>query len=362
MKIHGIFRGFPGLGRVVSGVELLESMRINFDAEIRAFSYLQGEAYLIQRGYIKQYEVKHSDYSTMGIIPVSNYGEWILRNIERDSPDLIIIDGEPLMIQAIKLCFPSIYVLSLLNPFDVNNPFNERSSQQYFNHLYSLSDEVIVHGLVKAANPGNYKEFSSINTILRKEVLQIVRKSIKNKISFILGGGTVNTDNTFIEGTVSIVKKATLVADSFKGFEIHIYCSSELIFRKVNESIEYRNNIIIHLEISDPATYFFDSKLIISRGGRNTVSELLYLGIPSIVIATGCGFRINEQKSNIEEVDKISNNMFYMTTSEIDDSEFIKTCDFLINRIEGDVISKWNSGNIEAFKILERLFKNNLVY
>lgn len=33
-RILGIFRGFPGLGRVVAGVSLLETLRDKYDYEI----------------------------------------------------------------------------------------------------------------------------------------------------------------------------------------------------------------------------------------------------------------------------------------------------------------------------------------
>ena len=35
MKILGIFRGFPGLGRVVAGVSLLETIKMNYNCEIK---------------------------------------------------------------------------------------------------------------------------------------------------------------------------------------------------------------------------------------------------------------------------------------------------------------------------------------
>ena len=35
MRILGIFRGFPGLGRVVAGVSLLEELRDQYGANIR---------------------------------------------------------------------------------------------------------------------------------------------------------------------------------------------------------------------------------------------------------------------------------------------------------------------------------------
>ena len=51
-KILGIFRGFPGLGRVVAGVSLLETLRDNYDCDVRVISYLQGNKYLESRGYV----------------------------------------------------------------------------------------------------------------------------------------------------------------------------------------------------------------------------------------------------------------------------------------------------------------------
>ena len=41
-RILGIFRGFPGLGRVVAGVSLLETLRDDYGFDVRVTSYLQG--------------------------------------------------------------------------------------------------------------------------------------------------------------------------------------------------------------------------------------------------------------------------------------------------------------------------------
>lgn len=35
-KNLGIFRGFPGLGRVVAGVSMLETLRDNYDCDIKS--------------------------------------------------------------------------------------------------------------------------------------------------------------------------------------------------------------------------------------------------------------------------------------------------------------------------------------
>lgn len=57
-KVMGIFRGFPGLGRVVSGVTLLETLRDEYGCSIEIISYLQGNHYLELKGirtFMKQY-------------------------------------------------------------------------------------------------------------------------------------------------------------------------------------------------------------------------------------------------------------------------------------------------------------------
>lgn len=50
-KILGILRGFPGLGRVVSGVSILETLRDSYGYDIKIISYLQGNKYLYSRSY-----------------------------------------------------------------------------------------------------------------------------------------------------------------------------------------------------------------------------------------------------------------------------------------------------------------------
>ena len=60
-KILGIFRGFPGLGRVVSGVSLLETLRDEYGCCIEIISYLQCNRYLELKGYENLHEVVRMD-------------------------------------------------------------------------------------------------------------------------------------------------------------------------------------------------------------------------------------------------------------------------------------------------------------
>ena len=65
MKILGIFRGFPGLGRVVSGVALLETLRDKYDVN-KCISYLQGNRYLESHEFEDIREAIPMDYCSIG--------------------------------------------------------------------------------------------------------------------------------------------------------------------------------------------------------------------------------------------------------------------------------------------------------
>ena len=47
-------------------------------------------------------------------------------------PDVILIDGEPLILQSIKISHPSIKIITLLNPADVNNSQQRQGSHGLF--------------------------------------------------------------------------------------------------------------------------------------------------------------------------------------------------------------------------------------
>ena len=145
MRILGIFRGFPGLGRVVSGVSLLETLRDCYACEVKMISYLQGNRYLESRGYTDIQEAIPMDYSSIGLVPTNRMGVFIHSTIKSFSPDIVLIDGEPLIIQALRISYPNLKIVTLLNPADVDNPHNDKEAMDYFNHLYSLADLAIVH-------------------------------------------------------------------------------------------------------------------------------------------------------------------------------------------------------------------------
>jgi len=356
MKIIGIFRGFPGLGRVVSGVEIIEYFKETYQAETKIFTYLQGEEYITQRGYMIEYPVLIEDYSSIGIIPVSSYGEFIIRQILEFNPDFLIIDGEPLMIQAIKFLLPKIKIATFLNPFDVDNPSNQPSSSLFFNTLFSMADLAIVHGFWKVENHSKNNNLYSINTIIRKEVLSITPTRSKDKICCILGGGTVNSKREFQSKSISIAIKCMLLADFFEDFEFHIFCGSSEIFNEISNE-ERKANTFLHPNLASCEKYFKDSKLIIARAGRNTISEVFYLEIPAIVIPSGCKFRAIEQKTNAEIVEEMSCNRIINVDENISIADLVIQCKKML-KIDFQESKNWIPGNEQAIELLLNLYNS----
>lgn len=297
-KILGIFRGFPGLGRVVSGVSLLETLRDKYGYSIEIISYLQGNRYLELKGYKNLHEVVPMDYCSIGLLPTNVIGTYIHEKIRCFLPDVVIIDGEPLIIQALRISYPKLKIVALLNPADIENEQNDKDAMRYFNAMYSLSDLAIVHGLRSVSKIGSYKKIVSVNTILRKEILK-VNTNRTNNIFCLLGGGTVNVGYSFSESTIQIAKLSMDASEYLKEYKMHIVCSSKNIYDALNE-FKHGKNIILYDKILDIQEYYSKAGLIITRSGRNTLSELAYLGIPALSFLSGCQYRKAEQKQNLE--------------------------------------------------------------
>ncbi len=345
MRIAGIFRGFPGLGRVVSGSEILSSLK-HQGAEVKLFTYMQGSEYVRSLGYTTSYDVHNTDVSSIGIIPVSNYGEMIFNQLREFNPDLVLIDGEPLILTSLKISLPNIKIVALLNPYDVMNPHNQWSSNLFFQHAYSMSDLAIVHGLYKVEKPKSYNAFLSTNTIIRQQVLEMGKRSTIDKVSCILGGGSVYVTPDFQDATVRIADMCINLAHNLVNYEHHIYCGDIETYKKVS-SLNLRSNIILHDRIADCEKYFLNSKLIIARAGRNVASELLYLGIPAILVPTNASHRSDEQRSNAAILQRLSEDR--IISLEIGSSEhyFAEMASKLVSQSDADRIS-WCPGNDEA--------------
>ncbi len=341
-KILGIFRGFPGLGRVVAGVSLLETLRDDYDCDVRIISYLQGNKYLESHGYVNLTEATPMDYCSIGLLPTNKMGVYIHDTISDFMPDAILIDGEPLILQSIKISHPNIKIITLLNPADVNNPHNDKEAMDYFNAMYSLSDLAIVHGLRSVEKDQRYKNLISINTIIRREIIAI--KNIPtNNIYCVLGGGTVNVSHQFEDSTLKIGMLCLKAASQLPDYTMHIICSSQNIFKALKEN-NYAKNIRLYNDIVSPQHYYSNAGLVITRSGRNTLSELAFLGIPAISFVSGCTYRRVEQSNNLNDL-----NTTYIVPASLDipTEEFVGLCLKIIGKSSDSLLQ---CGNDEAIK------------
>lgn len=354
MKILGIFRGFPGLGRVIGGVSLLEEMRKIYGYKIKLISYLQGGKYLKSRGYSIDCEVSPLDYCSIGLLPTNKMGAYIHSTIRDFNPDVVLIDGEPLIVQSLRISHPKLKICVLLNPADVENPSNEIEAMDFFNFMYANANLAIVHGLRIAKTEYQYPNIVYIPTILRPEIASI--KNIpSNTIYCLLGGGTVNTSNTFVSSSLDIVRLSLALAKDNHEYAVHIACSSDNIYDAVKQ-MDIPQNVVIHGDILSAEIYYKSASLIITRSGRNTLSELLYLDIPTISFITGDKYRSNEQKQNIASVN--GSNIHYVS-SDIPIAEFLSISRCLLNNKR--VISKsFKPGNDIALECLQNLIRINV--
>lgn len=355
MKILGIFRGFPGLGRVVAGVSLLEELRDRYGYRIKIISYLQGKDYLERKGYNGIPMVCPADYCSIGLLPTNNFGVYIADTIKSFSPDIILIDGEPLILHSIKISFPQIKVVVLLNPSDVENPTNDKEAMDFFNAYYSMADFAIIHGLKEPIIiPSEYGAFITIPTILRREIIDLQSTKHSNNIFCILGGGTINTGVDFIESTIRIGKMIKDLARLVPEYTYHILCGSKNIYDFLQEE-DTPINVSLHEQILLPEDYYTIADAIITRSGRNTLSELAYLGIPTIAFITGDKYRVVEQTNNSRSLGfhNIVTMDSYSTVEEVAVS--------LKNILNNDVCSGtlFRPGNIIALEKIRQFIECN---
>jgi hypothetical protein len=312
-KLLGIFRGFPGLGRVVAGVSILEELRDLYNCEIKIISYLQGAKYLDSRGYTTDYSITTNDICSIGLLPTNAFGQYLHSTIKVFNPDAVIIDGEPLILHSVRISYPNVKIITLLNPSDVENESNDIEAMDYFNEHYRMADLAIVHGLQLINKQCGYKNLISIDTIIRQEITTIT-PSFSKDIYCLLGGGTVNTNEQFKKSSIDIIANCLTLANYLPDYTFHVVCSCDDIYKSISQS-DMPSNVRFYDEILPPKDYYSKVAMVITRSGRNTLSELKYLGIPTIAFVSGDSYRINEQRNNIDSLK--SDNIIAMS---VDDS------------------------------------------
>lgn len=317
MKIYGIFRGFPGLGRVVSGVSILKRLE-EMGHEVKAYSYLQGLnlLYHYKIPLIITEQPVQPHIMVIGLNSISREAGILIEKIVKDKPDLVILDGEPLLTSTLSFVFPRDKIVSLLNPTDIINKALPLSSQLFYRHHYLSAGTSIVHGLTVEKYEEIGKQFHcnilSINTILRDEIINL-KNSIESKyIVGIIGGGCSNCSKNFFDSSKRMVDKIIKIAKVLPTENFKIYCNDSLLC----DDFEETNNIKIYKEFISPNEIYKNAKVVICRAGRNTLSEISYLGIPTLLFAANDEFRTAEQNKNITDVKKYFNGVDSISVNE----------------------------------------------
>lgn len=311
MKIYGIMKGIPGLGRVAAGVGLLKQLK-NRGHQVKVYSYKQGLDLVNKCELTPIVDCLPIDrhITVIGLNPISRESGNLISKIVHDNPDLVILDGEPLLTSTLAMVFPREKILSLLNPTDIVNDELPVSTIRFYRYHYLRAGHAIVHSFKKENYTKIGQEYEcnilSVPTILRPEILDLQREGARNPehIVGVLGGGSNMASDGFFSSTVSIAKNIIQLARFLSNEQFVIYCNDYQVYKTVNDNLP-DNATLIH-NYTEPRLIYNNAKIVLCRAGRNTVSELLFLNIPSLLYATQGDFRSSEQERNINEVCKLS--------------------------------------------------------
>lgn len=304
MRVYGIFRGFPGLGRVISGISLMTELKKR-GHEVKVYSYLQGVDSLKEHGldFIIENQPTIQQVMAIGLSPICDIAEKIIGIICRDRPELVIIDGEPLMISTLSMVYPRKRIMAILNPTDLYNESLPDSSARFFHHHYLSAGTALVHGISKdmvvIPNDSQGCQIVGMNTILRADVINM-NVGTGKRIVAILGGGCSNSSENFFKSTVMMGERIIAASREMPEEKFCVYCNDANVADCINTKYK-PDNVKIEHEYVRPEEVYAGAKVVLCRAGRNTISELLYLGIPAILMASNGDFRSVEQEKNIEK-------------------------------------------------------------
>ena len=356
MKIFGIFRGFPGLGSAVAGAGILNMLKSR-GHEVKAYSYLQGNAVLAEYGLDRIIDKKPDKRHIMiiGLNPISVESGILIDKILDENPDLVILDGEPLLVSTLAMVFPRTKILSLLNPTDIENQSLPMSSLKFYRNHYLSAGCAFVHGLSGGSYAKIGKNYSceifSIRTILRPNILNYSISASGTSVVGILGGGSENASPEFLNSTVAMGRKIISLASYLPHDNFFIYCNDMKICSILCSNLP--DNIKVIGKYVSPEKIYANAKVVLCRAGRNTVSELLFLKIPAMLFSTAGDFRSTEQDKNIDDVCLLSGDL--MKKCHIDDSvEYIANQLYSIAN-ELNVNYKFTPGNEKILKFIENM-------
>ena len=355
--VIGVFRGFPGLGRVSAGIALLKDLQQR-GIEVAAISYYQGTEALIQQEIpvLLNYSIEKCDITSIGINPITGFATTIIDEILKRKPDAVIIDGEPLLQSTLSDVFPKERIISLLNPSDLKNDSLPESTIRFYHKNYLSCSNAIVHGIDFDYNviTENGCKIHYIPTILRQEVIALKSDERNSeRIVGILGGGSINASEHFFSSTVSLGKRLVSIAKKMNNETFDIYCNDANIKEAIETDTTVPENVYIEASYVSPKIMYKNTGLVIARSGRNVVSELLFLNIGGMLLATDGDYRSKEQEKNIDAMVLASNDLFVKTKITDSDEVWLKNiCERINSKCQG---IEFRPGNQYAISLILKL-------
>jgi hypothetical protein len=229
---------------------------------------------------------------SLGIQPVSASAERILELSRTLRIDCVVIDGEPLMVLAIKVGLPGVPIVSVMNPSDWCNAQLPPSTIAFFRFCYGASDYRIVHGLERLAEEES--NALSTSTIIRREVLSLSSVERSNVVSVVFGGGTTCATSAFHESCQAFFRVVLEVARNEASLVFKVFLSGAR-FPYAEGGVPA--NVVI-VEKLAMARDVYDCEVVVARAGRNTISEILFLRKKAVLFSVVGEHRTGEQRKN----------------------------------------------------------------
>lgn len=131
---------------------------------------------------------------------------------------------------------------------------------------------------------------------------------------------------------------------------------SQLVLELAHDRIvdmDLAPNVHCSSNIVEPATYYKSAGLIITRAGRNSLSELAFLGIPAIAFVTGDEYRKVEQKQNISNLKSDNIRVLDISTHPFD---ILPDIHLLMRK--SSTVASLKDGSAEALRNILKLLKS----
>ena len=358
MKVCFVCRGYPGLGKVV-GAFALHRM---FGERVKSYdalflSYLSGLEFLTNQSCPVVDLLAQTPHFGPGrfCAPLGPETEILVDVLNDFTPDFVVIDGEPYLIDVVRelLGIPTVV---LAHPLDLLNSNNSDIGIASFRYFYSKADCVIAHGMLPLPEEaleigGRAGRVFQTNTIVRSLPAESVEA---DSLVAILGGGCSNSSELFAQKTELLGSWTVEACNELRLPLARVFCANESIYQKLSGIKSSFTELELFRSVIDNGRQLAKADFVVGRSGRNLMSEFVVLGKRGLVVpCSGSKYRASGQLTAAKEACLLNPNLHL---AELDNgySAFLRMMERAVTTATRPV--NWIPGNEEAYGILgERL-------